>query len=125
MTGLGRLPAIRGAPACGAVLSRGAIDGRLPRRQNFDVSGLRADKLFDREAFGAQVIGGLPQEVIAPKPVRKGVEAMSSGAMEFLEKPADIDLLLEQIEKARANRVLLMEKRVQRTITDILRTKGW
>ncbi len=57
--------------------------------------------------------------------VRKGVEAMSSGAMEFLEKPADIDLLLKQIEKARANRVLLTEERVEETITDILRTKGW
>jgi len=57
--------------------------------------------------------------------VQKGVEAMSSGAMQFLEKPADINLLLEQIEKARANRVLLAEKRVEATITDILRTKGW
>ena len=57
--------------------------------------------------------------------VQKGVEAMSSGAMQFLEKPADINLLLEQIEKARANRVLLAEKRVEETITDILRTKGW
>jgi DNA-binding NtrC family response regulator len=57
--------------------------------------------------------------------LRKGVEAMSSGAMEFLEKPADIDSLLEQIEKARATRVLLAEKRVQRTIEDILRTKSW
>jgi DNA-binding NtrC family response regulator len=57
--------------------------------------------------------------------VRKGVEAISSGAMEFLEKPADINLLLEQIEKARANRVLLTEKRVEKTITHILRTKGW
>jgi len=57
--------------------------------------------------------------------VQKGVEAMSSGAMQFLEKPADINLLLEQIEKAQANRVLLAEKRVEETITDILRTKGW
>jgi DNA-binding NtrC family response regulator len=57
--------------------------------------------------------------------VQKGVEAMSSGAMQFLEKPADINLLLKQIEKARANRVLLTEKRVEQTITDILRTKGW
>ena len=57
--------------------------------------------------------------------VQKGVEAMSSGAMQFLEKPADINLLLEQIDKARANRVLLTEKRVEQTITDILRTKGW
>ena len=57
--------------------------------------------------------------------IRKGVEAVSSGAMEFLEKPADIDLLLEKIEKARANRVLLTEERVEETITNILRTKGW
>jgi len=57
--------------------------------------------------------------------VRSGVEAMASGAMEFLEKPANIDLLLEKIAKAQANRVLLMEKRVEETITDILRTKGW
>jgi len=57
--------------------------------------------------------------------VRSGVEAMASGAMEFLEKPADIDLLLEKIGRAQANRVLLMEKRVEETITDILRTKGW
>jgi DNA-binding NtrC family response regulator len=57
--------------------------------------------------------------------IRKGVEAVASGALEFLEKPADIDLLLEQIEKARANRVLLTEERVEETITNILRTKGW
>jgi two-component system OmpR family response regulator len=57
--------------------------------------------------------------------VRKGVEAMASGAMEVLEKPADINLLLAQIEKAHANRVHLAEKRVEETITDILRKKGW
>jgi DNA-binding NtrC family response regulator len=57
--------------------------------------------------------------------VRDGVEAMSEGAMEFLEKPADLDLLLNKIGTAQENRVLLMEKRVQETITEILRTKGW
>jgi DNA-binding NtrC family response regulator len=57
--------------------------------------------------------------------VRKGVEAMASGAMEVLEKPADIDLLLEKIDNARAKRVLLAEKKVEETITGILRTKGW
>jgi DNA-binding NtrC family response regulator len=57
--------------------------------------------------------------------VRKGVEAMSAGAMEFLEKPADLDELMEKIGTAQEKRLLLMEKRVQQTITDILRTKGW
>jgi DNA-binding NtrC family response regulator len=57
--------------------------------------------------------------------VRDGVEAMASGAVEFLEKPADLDTLLKHIEKASVDRVLLTEKRVQKTITEILRKKGW
>jgi DNA-binding NtrC family response regulator len=57
--------------------------------------------------------------------VRDGVEAMSGGAMEFLEKPADLDSLMKQISKAAANRVLLTEKRAEETITDILHRKGW
>jgi DNA-binding NtrC family response regulator len=57
--------------------------------------------------------------------VRDGVEAMASGAVEFLEKPADLDTLMKHIEKASVNRVLLTEKRVQKTITEILRKKGW
>lgn len=57
--------------------------------------------------------------------VRKGVEAMTAGAMEFLEKPADLDLLLKKIGTAQEKRLLLTEKRLQETITDILRTKGW
>jgi DNA-binding NtrC family response regulator len=57
--------------------------------------------------------------------IRDGVEAMASGAIEFLEKPADLDTLLKHIERASANRVLLTEERVQETITDILRKKGW
>jgi len=57
--------------------------------------------------------------------VRDGVEAMASGAVEVLEKPADLDTLMKNIEKASANRVLLAEERVQKTITEILRTKGW
>jgi len=57
--------------------------------------------------------------------VRDGVEAMASGAVEFLEKPTDLKTLLEHIEKAKANRVLLAEERIQATITEILRKKGW
>ena len=57
--------------------------------------------------------------------VSKGVEAMQVGAMEFLEKPADLDALMEQIRKARANRVVLSERRLQDKITDILRSKTW
>ena len=43
--------------------------------------------------------------------VSRGVEAMREGAMEFLEKPADIEVLLDQVRKARTKRVVLSEKR--------------
>jgi DNA-binding NtrC family response regulator len=57
--------------------------------------------------------------------VRDGVNAMSAGAMEFLEKPVDLELLMTKIREAQANRVLLTEKRAEEAITDILQKKGW
>jgi len=57
--------------------------------------------------------------------VRDGVDAMTSGAVEVLEKPTDLKTLLEHIEKAQASSLLLAEERAQETISDILRKKGW
>lgn len=57
--------------------------------------------------------------------VRDGVNAMSAGAMEFLEKPVDLELLMTKVREAQVNRVLLMEKRAEEAITDILKKKGW
>ena len=57
--------------------------------------------------------------------VDKGVEAMRSGAAEVLEKPADLQALLEKIETAQTQRVLLSERRLEDTMTDILRRRGW
>jgi DNA-binding NtrC family response regulator len=55
----------------------------------------------------------------------KGVEAMKLGAMDFLEKPAEIQKLMEKIEKAKANRMLLVEKRSEEKLKEILKTKWW
>jgi len=57
--------------------------------------------------------------------IRDGVEAMKHGALDFLEKPADFDDLLEKIEAAKANRMLLVDKNVENKITDILKKKFW
>ena len=57
--------------------------------------------------------------------IEKGVEATREGAMEFLEKPAKLDLLLEKIGKAREKRVVLVEKRSEQMVTDILKSRGW
>jgi DNA-binding NtrC family response regulator len=57
--------------------------------------------------------------------LQKGVEAMKLGAMDFLEKPADINLLLERIRQAKAVSDERVEQKTQQVIQDILRTKGW
>ena len=57
--------------------------------------------------------------------VRKGVEAMKLGAMDLLEKPADINALTEKIKKARAQKMILVEKNAEAKIREIWRTKAW
>jgi len=57
--------------------------------------------------------------------VRKGVEAIREGAVEFLEKPADVEKLVAMIKEARSQRVVLYEQRIGDSLKDILRKKGW
>ena len=57
--------------------------------------------------------------------IRDGVAAMKHGALDFLEKPADFHELLEKIDTAKAQRMLLVDKNVEKEITDILKKKFW
>lgn len=57
--------------------------------------------------------------------VEKGVEAVKLGAMDFLEKPADLQKLMEKIKKAKSQKMLLVENKIEEEITKILREKGW
>lgn len=57
--------------------------------------------------------------------LEKGIEAMKLGAMDFLEKPADIDALTEKIKAAQANKMLIVEKQLEDKIKHILNVKGW
>ena len=57
--------------------------------------------------------------------VEKGVEAIKVGGMDFLEKPAEIEKLMTRIRQAKANKMLLVEKRVEGTMKGILASKGW
>ena len=54
-----------------------------------------------------------------------GVEAMKLGAMDFMEKPADINSLTEKIKKAQAKKMVLVEKKTESKVREILRSKGW
>ncbi|MBU2488284.1 MAG: response regulator [Proteobacteria bacterium] len=57
--------------------------------------------------------------------VQKGVEAVKLGAMDFLEKPADIKELMEKITEAKAKKALIVQKQHEERIKEILFTKGW
>ena len=57
--------------------------------------------------------------------VQKATEAMRLGALDLLEKPVDIEVLVERIEEAATNKMRLSEQRIEEEMTDILRKKGW
>ena len=46
--------------------------------------------------------------------VDRGIEAMKAGAMDFVEKPADIDGLMALIEEAKAKKLLLAQERMSK-----------
>ncbi len=57
--------------------------------------------------------------------IEKSVESMKLGAVDFLEKPADMDKLMEKIKSAKSNRLVLVEKKQEDQIKDLLSKKGW
>jgi DNA-binding NtrC family response regulator len=57
--------------------------------------------------------------------LKQAVEAMKLGALDLLEKPADMQTLLEKIEDAALKRSKLDDKRIEDKVSDILRKKGW
>ena len=57
--------------------------------------------------------------------VKKATEAMRLGALDLLEKPVDIEVLVEKINEAATNKMRLTEQRIDEQMTDILRKKGW
>jgi len=48
--------------------------------------------------------------------VDKAVEAMKEGAIDFLEKPADINKLLDKISAAKKKKILLVMKNIEEKV---------
>jgi len=57
--------------------------------------------------------------------IEKGVEAMRQGAIDFIEKPADLEILTEKIKKAQARKMILVERKLEEEVREILIRKGW
>jgi DNA-binding NtrC family response regulator len=57
--------------------------------------------------------------------VATSVEAMKLGALEFLEKPIDMETLTKIIGEAKAQKMILVDEDTEERIREILHEKGW
>lgn len=57
--------------------------------------------------------------------LEQAATAIRVGALDLLEKPADIDTLVAKIEMAATKRWSMEEKRIEQKVMDIMRKKGW
>lgn len=57
--------------------------------------------------------------------IKQGIEAMKLGALDLLEKPADMNALTEKIHAAQAKKMVIAEKKNEELIKKILAEKGW
>ena len=57
--------------------------------------------------------------------IEDGVNAMKLGAVDFIEKPAEIEKLAAKIKEAQIRMLKLFEEKLDEKISDIMRKKGW
>lgn len=57
--------------------------------------------------------------------VEQSIQAMKLGAMDLMEKPADLKALTEKIENARAKKMIIVEKLSEEKIKHIIGEMGW
>jgi len=57
--------------------------------------------------------------------VKSGIEAMKYGATDFLEKPVDLNVLMEKIWSAKRDRMRSLEKKSADEMKNIMKSKSW
>ena len=57
--------------------------------------------------------------------IKSGIEAMKHGAIDYLEKPVDLNVLMEKIRTAKEVRTLALEKKSAEEVKNILKSKSW
>ncbi|WP_028584944.1 response regulator [Desulfogranum mediterraneum] len=57
--------------------------------------------------------------------VKSGIAAMKNGAIDYLEKPVDLAVLMEAIRSAKETRMDVLEKRSAEEVKHILKSKSW
>jgi DNA-binding NtrC family response regulator len=57
--------------------------------------------------------------------LENGVEALKLGAQDVLQKPADINKIVNKIKEAEANKMLIISQKNEEKIREIIESKGW
>ncbi|MCP4340046.1 MAG: response regulator [Desulfobulbaceae bacterium] len=57
--------------------------------------------------------------------IQSGIEAMKHGAIDYLEKPVDLNILMEKIRLAKQQRMLALEEKSADEVKNILKSKSW
>ena len=91
------------------------LDVKMP-----GLSGLEVIKRIKEKTPSPQVI-----LLTGRATLEQAAMAIRIGALDLLEKPADLDTLVEKIELAATRRWSLEEKRIEERVADIMRKKGW
>ncbi|MGL1861354.1 MAG: response regulator [Pseudodesulfovibrio sp.] len=103
-----------------AAIDSGEYDAIVLDLQMPGMDGIEMLKLIKKSHPDMQVILLTGQATL-----EAGIQAMKLGAMDFMEKPADINALTEKIKKAQAKKMVLVEKKTESKVKDILNSKGW
>ena len=103
-----------------SALSSGDYDAIVLDLQMPDMNGIDMLKVIKKSHPDMQVILLTGQATL-----EAGIQAMKLGAMDFMEKPADIEALTDKIKKAQAKKMVIVEKKTEKKVKDILKSKGW
>jgi DNA-binding NtrC family response regulator len=102
-----------------SIIEKKSFDAVVMDFQMPGMNGMEALKIIKNNKPEMQII-----LLTAYATIEKTVEVIKAGAMDLLEKPADIDALIDKIKKAKRDKALHIEKQTEERVKDILNRFG-
>lgn len=101
------------------ILSREAFDAVILDLRMPEMDGIEVLKRMKEKRPEVQVI-----LLTGHATVGAGVEAIKLGAMDFIEKPADLDFISDKIKKAKEKKMLIVDRMNHERFMDVLKRYG-